>query len=410
MSDLLSRYILKFRGYIPGIATNFKLMKRNSILIVSSYLPPEQSGSGYHAYRFAKYLIISGYPAHLLSFNRNLKYKKQTNITRIPYLNKGIGLKLLSLPVIIIYYFFLVIRFNTIIIYGNKIIAYQIIIILAQIFRRKIVFQSLLPGVDDLDTVIKHRVRFIEKMNKWLLNSVTVYFSINNIFSKSFISNSFTKPILFESTQGVNTNLFKPVSAEKKGTLLNRLDLPERKFIILAPGLLIKRKGYEAIFHSLAHLDIDFLLIVAGQNSPVNSILPKKENDEMIYLKELGHSLLKKRVMFTGVVENIKEYMQIADMMILNSENEGMPNVLLEAFACALPVLCRKLEGVTENILQHKMNSLIYEDSNEITKHITFLIHNPSERIRIGNNAREYALKYLSFDKVTKDLFFNLKI
>lgn len=380
-------------------------MRRNSILIVSSYLPPEQSGSGFHAYRFTKYLINSGYSAHLLSFNRNLKFKKVQNITRIPYLNKGVFCKLISLPLIITYYLYFIIKNKIVFIYGNKIIAYQIIILFAYILGRKVVFRSLLLGIDDINSILGDGQRLKKKIYKSLLNLVSVYFSINNLFTEIFISNSLSGPVLLKSPQGVDVSHFCPASLEGKQHLREKLKIPNEQFIILVPGLLIKRKGYESTFESLANLDLDFLLLVVGQNSPENSFLPKKEKNEMTYLKKIGNSLLQNKIMFTGVTDNINEYMQIADVMIINSENEGMPNVLLEAFASGLPVICRKLEGVSDFFLQHNINSLIFKDTQELNKHLSFMFNNPAERVRIGKNAREFALNHLSFDKVTKDLF-----
>lgn len=382
-------------------------MSKTSILIVSSYLPPEQSGSGYHAYQFANFLFNSGYTTRLLSFNRNLKFKKNKKdklITRIPYLNSGIFLKIISLPIIILYYFLYCAKFNTIVLYGNQIIAYQFIIIIARIFKHKIIFQSLLPGVDDFDTILKRKNNLNKKFNQWLFNSISVYFAISSLFSDIFQANSLKKIVLFKSTQGVDTNFFKPVSKDEKRSLLKKMRISGAKFIILAPGLLIKRKGYESLFKTLAKSKLNYLLLVTGENSPEQSILPKREKEEMIYLKKLGISLLQENILFTGPVDNINEYMQIADIMILNSSNEGMPNVILEGLASGLPLLCRNLRGITDYILQHEKNSLIFKDNNELNKQISFMMENKKERERIGKNARNFAIQHLSFEKVTNDL------
>ena len=73
------------------------------------------------------------------SFNYE-KYKETIDgirIIRIPYLNKGLILKLLSLTIIIPFYFISILKNDIIIIYGNKIIAYQIIIMLGFFLKKK---------------------------------------------------------------------------------------------------------------------------------------------------------------------------------------------------------------------------------------------------------------------------------
>jgi teichuronic acid biosynthesis glycosyltransferase TuaC len=44
----------------------------------------------------------------------------------------------------------------------------------------------------------------------------------------------------------------------------------------------------------------------------------------------------------------VARYMQAANCLLLNSHNEGLPNVILEAIACGLPVVATKVGGISE--------------------------------------------------------------
>jgi glycosyltransferase involved in cell wall biosynthesis len=61
-------------------------------------------------------------------------------------------------------------------------------------------------------------------------------------------------------------------------------------------------------------------------------------------------SSLTDRVILPGRTnaQGVARYMQAADVLSLTSANEGVPNVILEAFASGLPVVASKVGGIPE--------------------------------------------------------------
>lgn len=59
-------------------------------------------------------------------------------------------------------------------------------------------------------------------------------------------------------------------------------------------------------------------------------------------------------VVFAGrqTPSGVARYMQAADCLLLTSHNEGLPNVILEAISCGLPVVATNVGGVAE-VLSH---------------------------------------------------------
>lgn len=57
---------------------------------------------------------------------------------------------------------------------------------------------------------------------------------------------------------------------------------------------------------------------------------------------------LEQLVIFTGIIPNVSDYYQAFDCVGLLSDYEGMPNVVLEAMACGLPVVANPVGNVTE--------------------------------------------------------------
>jgi N-acetylgalactosamine-N,N'-diacetylbacillosaminyl-diphospho-undecaprenol 4-alpha-N-acetylgalactosaminyltransferase len=70
------------------------------------------------------------------------------------------------------------------------------------------------------------------------------------------------------------------------------------------------------------------------------------------------------RVHFLGYQDNPYKYLKRSKFLVLSSKNEGMPNVILEALACEVPVISFDcLSGPSEMIIDKK-NGLLVENQN----------------------------------------------
>jgi len=120
---------------------------------------------------------------------------------------------------------------------------------------------------------------------------------------------------------------------------------------------------------------------------------------------DYAHQLGLKNVVFLGLKTNdalLKEY-QKADMFILFSRFENQPVVILEAFACSLPVIATNVGGIPE-ILQDGFGELINsENEDELAKAIQKVAQAP-----MGYDLeamRQYAVKNFSYEGVGKQFY-----
>ncbi len=94
-------------------------------------------------------------------------------------------------------------------------------------------------------------------------------------------------------------------------------------------------------------------------------------------------------------------YHQI-DCLILPSIGEGCSNVVMEALACGVPVLITKV-GYHGEMLEDRKNCLFIErDAQNIEDRVLELLNNPSLRIDLAQNGREFAEKHHDIKEIAK--------
>jgi glycosyltransferase involved in cell wall biosynthesis len=82
---------------------------------------------------------------------------------------------------------------------------------------------------------------------------------------------------------------------------------------------------------------------------------------------------------------------QESDVCVLTSDEEGTPNVLLEAMACGLPVVATRVGGVPD-IIRHNENGFLVDraDTGEMVDSLLKLVNNPALREEMGSRARSF--------------------
>jgi glycosyltransferase involved in cell wall biosynthesis len=137
----------------------------------------------------------------------------------------------------------------------------------------------------------------------------------------------------------------------------NELGLKD-EFVIGCFGRLSHEKGQDILIRafakSLFEVDRRLKLLFLGDG-------PAKKD-----LLELSDKLgVKDKIIFKSHVTNIKGFYSAIDLLILPSRSEGLPNVVLEAMACGVPVAAAEV-GAVSQIITNNVNGWIFKAGDEI--------------------------------------------
>lgn len=183
----------------------------------------------------------------------------------------------------------------------------------------------------------------------------------------------------------VNTKLFsiKP-HLDTKIKLLHVSSLVEKEKNISGTFRVIKK---------LRDADYKFDVVVAGG-----------EGNELEVAKNLAEQLKLHDISFTGNLppEKIAELMQKSSALLLFSNYEGMPVVVLEALSCGLPVFASEV-GQLPFFVREDFGVLVKtKNEDELFKSLKKLIQNKYSFNSVA--MREFVLKHASFEAVGKQM------
>jgi glycosyltransferase involved in cell wall biosynthesis len=181
---------------------------------------------------------------------------------------------------------------------------------------------------------------------------------------------------------GVDVELFESVPAGRRESLRRELGL-DREFVWLAVGRFEIAKDYPTMLRAFSRVrerNAQAVLLLVGRGS--------LQAETEALARELN---LNQSVRFLGVRHDIPEIMSAADGYVMSSEWEGMPMVLLEAAAAALPIVTTDAGGNAEVVRDQQNGFLVRPSSPEdLAAAMLRLMQLPeSERRAMGARGRE---------------------
>jgi len=148
---------------------------------------------------------------------------------------------------------------------------------------------------------------------------------------------------------GIDTERFSP--REPSPELAQSLGLPAGAAIVGVVGNLHPWKGQDLLLRAVARIRKDrpdVWVVLAGDGSARDDLRRLAEE-----LGVLGQTV------FAGIRQDVPELLALMDVFVLPSQHESLPNAVLEAMACAKPVVATRVGGLPEIVDEGETGFLV---------------------------------------------------
>lgn len=163
----------------------------------------------------------------------------------------------------------------------------------------------------------------IESIDCFIPNNFTAYELLCNRFNVPQQKARFVP-------SGVDTNKFKPLNKEE---CRRKLGLPLNEKIVISVGGFEERKGPLRVLDACRKANSKPKVVFIGQGNQEPS------GDDVLFKGSVGH-------------DELPLYLNAADVFVMPTLSEGMPNALLEAMACSCNIVASNID-VNKYVLQN---------------------------------------------------------
>lgn len=229
------------------------------------------------------------------------------------------------------------------------------------------------------------RLPFVARLTRIVLKQSSRVVAVSRSLADTAIALGLPAGLVDIVPDGVDTDWFRPASAE-------------REPLIMYVGSLIERKGLRFLIQAMPEVLRRFpryKLIIVG------------EGPQWAELAHLARSLaITEQVIFTGAQTpaQVSQWMQRARLFVLPSVEEGLGVVLLEALACGTPCVATRVGGIPD-VLSSEVGFLVPPaDHIALADAVTALLENPDLWENLSVNARAQAVQRYSWKSIAARL------
>lgn len=180
-------------------------------------------------------------------------------------------------------------------------------------------------------------------------------------------------------------------------SLYNEFNITKNSKIITMVGRLDKQKAPYFLIDAFAKVlakDSDTLLLLIGEGELEDTLK-----------NQVNRLNMNQKVRFLGSREDVPAILSISSIFVLSSLWEGLGRAMTEAMLIGKPVVVPNIYGIPE-IVHHNETGLLFEAQNvgQLANHLIFLLQNPQEGDRLGQNAKELTRRLFDGEQMVRQI------
>ena len=385
------------------------------ICIFTETYYPMVGGGENQAQLLVKGLIDSGHSVIILTRRSDTSLKKQerygkVDVYRLAPVGSGQlkkwGLLLSSIPALIRLHD----HYDLIFVSGFRIIGLTAVLV-GKLFRKPVVLKADSQGEmsgEFFESGLKKfgisrsslPFRLFLGFRNLILKKADAFSAISSEIASEWTSNGVPSGKVHIIPNGVDTDDFFPVESARKELLREKLKLPRDRFIVIYTGRLVSYKGLPLlvrVWNDIRNKHQYILLLLVGTGG-----LDIHNCEDELREYVIAHRL-EEYLCFTGAVQNVAEYLQASDLFVFPTENEAFGVSVVEAMACALPVIATPV-GELKNIITHKENGILMQAgiARQLFEELDLMMSDTALRLRLGQTARLTIVDRYSIRQITR--------
>ena len=212
---------------------------------------------------------------------------------------------------------------------------------------------------------------------------------------KNLLKYNMISPLLVKTiVNGIDID--KYISKENILNVKEQIGLKDSELIIGTVARLSPEKDIFTLLQAFLKINQRIpkaVLVIAGDGSLRKELEYKAKKMDIL-----------DKVLFLGFYKNISELINIFDVFLLSSLNEGLPLVLIEAMAAGKPIVATKVGGVSEVVANGETGFLVPpKEPDKIAEMTITILRNLELAKKFGEAGRRRAKEKFSLNRMVNE-------
>ena len=330
------------------------MTRLTDLVLVASKWPPEYGGPGIYYNRNLARVAALADRLHVIAWNKVTPPVVDESVTHAPAISmpassSWLGRRLRGVRLALLLYRLLRTKRHSsgIVFIGGEIsIGWRPVAIAMGALGVPVIVENVLQGADDGASLLQARGRWLTHAAARRLRS----FCPVSSGLASAVRASFPQSPAVQLPYGVDLDRYAKPSAQQRATARAAIGGPGDGVVAVCFGALHERKG------QLPLVDAWLRWVERGQRHDSRLFLVGPPSDAD-YVASIKHRLAAatveaaRTVTLAGFCQDTATYLRAADVYLSAARAEGLPISIVEALASGVPVVCRALQGVTDDFL-----------------------------------------------------------